>query len=60
MFDCLSQRRLPSRGAHVEVEDILENKTRSYYSPVFSFISHKTLNKAGFMRWQLRECFLNK
>lgn len=26
--------------------------------PVFSLISHKTLNSAGFMRWQLSVCFL--
>lgn len=27
--------------------------------PVFSLISHRTLNSAGFMRWQLRVCFLH-
>lgn len=26
--------------------------------PVFSLISHKTLNKAGFIRWQFNACFL--
>jgi hypothetical protein len=28
--------------------------------PVFSLISHSTLKRAGFMRWQLSVCFLNK
>jgi hypothetical protein len=28
--------------------------------PVFSLISHSTLKRAGFMRWQLRVCFLYK
>lgn len=31
---------------------------RSVSLPVFSFISHRTLNSAGFIRWQLRACFL--
>lgn len=28
--------------------------------PVFSLISHSTLNKAGFIRWQFRACFLQE
>lgn len=28
--------------------------------PVFSFISHKTLKRAGFILWQLSACFLKK
>lgn len=28
--------------------------------PVFSFISHKTLNRAGFILWQFSACFLKK
>ena len=26
--------------------------------PVFSFISHRTLNSAGFILWQFKACFL--
>ena len=33
-------------------EQILNNK------PVFSLISHNTVNKAGFIRWQFNACFL--
>jgi hypothetical protein len=28
------------------------------HSPVFSLISHRTENRAGFILWQLRVCFL--
>ena len=39
------------------------NETRArkscQYLPVFSLISHSTVKRAGFMRWQLRACFLN-
>lgn len=29
-------------------------------SPVFSFISHKTLKRAGFILWQFSACFLQR
>lgn len=28
--------------------------------PVFSLISHRTLKRAGFIRWQFRACFLGR
>lgn len=28
--------------------------------PVFSLISHSTLKRAGFIRWQFRACFLGR
>lgn len=34
--------------------------TRIHNLPVFSFISHKTLKRAGFILWQFSACFLKK
>lgn len=50
-----------------EIEQILHmqlnkgwSKELDRSSPVFSLISHKTLNNAGFIRWQLSACFLSR
>lgn len=39
-----------------EVSIIVKNRD----SPVFSLISHKTENRAGFILWQFKVCFLKK
>lgn len=33
---------------------------RGTHIPVFSLISHRTLKRAGFIRWQFRACFLGR
>ena len=37
-----------------------KRKYRKQNSPVFSFISHKTLKRAGFILWQFSACFLRR
>lgn len=37
---------------------VQQKETRNPNSPVFSFISHKTLKRAGFILWQFSACFL--
>lgn len=36
------------------------NKINKNNIPVFSFISHKTLKRAGFILWQFSACFLKR
>ena len=48
------------RGFHREQHATRNKKkhARNFDSPVFSLISQRTLNKAGFIRWQFKVCFL--
>ena len=38
----------------------MEELEEGTHIPVFSLISHRTLKRAGFMRWQFRACFLGE
>ena len=59
--DLLNTSGLQKQTTAVE-ERSLKTKTRvlssCHYLPVFSLISHRTLKRAGFIRWQFNACFL--
>ena len=50
---------LSSTGNQGSVPRIEESEEGTHV-PVFSLISHRTLKRAGFMRWQFRACFLGE